>query len=94
MGSSNGFLAVGARYTPTILERSVNMVSWATVVVAVSLMAMIYFLVRGIRLALTSKELPDPDEGDYEIKVVGKLKGGRLLTVMSPRRTDEKEVSK
>ena len=65
------------------------MVSWATVVVACSLTGMIYFLVRGIRIAMSGKELPDPEEGDYDIKVIGKVGSNGLLTIMRPR--DDKD---
>ena len=61
------------------------MISWATVVVALSLVFLIYFLVRGIRIALSNKELPDPEEGDYDIKVIGKVGSKGLLTIMRPR---------
>jgi len=68
------------------------MVSWATVVVAVCLVFLVYFGYRGIKYALTTKDLPDPAEGDYEIKVVGKTGKGQLLAVMTPRKVeDEKE---
>jgi len=60
------------------------MVSWATVVVTCCLMSMVYFLVKGIKLAMSDKELPDPSEGDYDIKVIGKVRNG-LLAVMRPR---------
>jgi len=65
------------------------MVSWATVVVSLSLVFMVYFLIRGIRIALSNKELPDPPEGDYDIKVIGKVGSNGLLTVMRPR--DDKD---
>ena len=61
------------------------MVSWATVVVACSLVFMVYFLVRGIRIAMSNKGLPDPEEGDYDIKVIGKVGSNGLLTIMRPR---------
>ena len=61
------------------------MISWATVVVTLSLVAMTYFLVKGIRMALDGKESLEPPEGDYEIMVIGRLKGGRLLATMSPK---------
>jgi len=65
------------------------MVSWATVVVSLSLVFMVYFLIRGIRIAMSNKELPDPPEGDYDIKVIGKVGSKGLLTVMRPR--DDKD---
>ena len=65
------------------------MISWATVVVALSLVFLIYFLVIGIRIALSNKELPDPPEGDYDIKVIGKVGSNGLLTIMRPR--DDKD---
>jgi len=92
MGLSYGFPAVSTRYSSVILGRFIEMISWTSVMVTLSLTFMIYFLIKGIRMALTSKDLPDPEEGDYEIKVVGKLKGGKLLTVMSPRKPDPKAV--
>lgn len=61
------------------------MVDWTTVVVSLSLVFMVYFLVRGIRIAMSNKELMDPPEGDYEIKVVGKVGSNGLLTIMRPR---------
>ena len=62
------------------------MISWITVVVACSIGGLIYFLVKGIKMALFAKELPEPSEGDYEIAVVGKFRDGRLLAVMSPKK--------
>lgn len=68
------------------------MVSWATVVVAVCLVFLVYFGYRGIKYAFMTKDLPDPEEGDYEIKVVGRTVKGQLLAVMTPRKVeDEKE---
>ena len=74
------------------------MVSWATVVVACSIVGLIYFLVRGIRIAMSNKEPPDPEEGDYEIKLLGKLRGGRFLAIMTrrvqePKSTDDDKDS-
>ena len=61
------------------------MISWLTVVVTICFVAMIYFMVKGIKLAFSSKELPEPSEGDYEVEILGKFKDGRLLVVMSPK---------
>ena len=61
------------------------MVSWATVVVACSIISMIYFLVRGIQAAMSGKEPPDVPEGDYEIKTLGKVGRSGFLTIMRPR---------
>ena len=65
------------------------MVSWLTVIVTISLSVMIYFLVRGIVLALSSRDVPDAPEGDYEIKVIGKIKGGYLAIMRGVKSTDE-----
>jgi len=68
------------------------MVSWTTVVVTVCLVFMIYFLVKGIRVAFSDKELPEPVEGDYEITVIGRTHSGKLLAFMSPRKGCPEDV--
>lgn len=59
------------------------MIEWMTVVVAVCLGCLVYFLVVGLRMAFSRKDLPDAAEGDYNIKVVGKLGRKSYLAVMS-----------
>lgn len=66
------------------------MISWISVVVAVSLVFMIYFLWKGIAVAMSDRSLPEPEEGDYEIQVMGRMKNGSLLAVMTPRKSSEK----
>lgn len=68
------------------------MVQWATVVASVCLVFMIYFLVKGLRMAFSNKELPEPKEGDYTIKVVGKTRRGEYLTIMSPCKKEKGET--
>jgi hypothetical protein len=58
-------------------------IEWLTVVVAVVLAFLVYFLYLGIRIALSGRDLPDPQEGDYTIKVVGKLGRRSYLAVMN-----------
>lgn len=66
------------------------MISWATV----CLVFLIYFGYKGIRFALRNRELPEPAEGDYEIKVVGRAGNGRLIAVMTPHKVvDEKKTT-
>lgn len=60
------------------------MVHWGTVIAAICLGFLIYFLVRGIRMALSNRTLPEPKEGDYTIQVIGKTPRGDYLAVMSP----------
>lgn len=67
------------------------MVQWTTVVVSVCLVFLVYFLVRGLRMAFSSKELPEPKEGDYTIKVVGTTRHGGYLAVMSPRKESDED---
>lgn len=67
------------------------MVSWASVVVAVCLVFLVYFGYKGVKVAFSEKDLPEPEEGDYEIKIVGRASKGRLLVVMTPRRVDGEE---
>ena len=68
------------------------MVHWSTVVTSVCMVFLIYFLVKGIRMAFSSKELPEPEEGDYTIKVVGKTKHGKYLAIMSPHKKVDGET--
>jgi len=68
------------------------MVQWATVVASVCLVFLIYFLVKGLRMAFSNKGLPEPEEGDYTIKVVGKTRHGEYLTIMSPCKKEKGET--
>lgn len=70
------------------------MVEWATVIVSICLAGLVYFLIKGIGLALKGRELPDAEEGDYVIKVVARIGHRGYLAVMSryERRDKKREV--
>jgi len=57
-------------------------IEWLTVLVAVVMVFLVYFLYLGVRIAFSSKDLPEPKEGDYTIKVVGRLGRRSYLAIM------------
>jgi hypothetical protein len=88
MVDCHAVLAVGARYFKDLGD--MLMISWVTALVAVFMVFAIYFLVMGLRIAFSNKELPEPAEGDYEIKIIGRLTKSKLLAVMTPKVNDDK----